>query len=79
MNERTPHQVAMDLIIDEGYRPIELIEGVIQFMENHYDGMPFDSAKQHAQAFQAIEKLRKANRKMDKIEHEYIGQKAFYN
>jgi hypothetical protein len=73
------HKLAMELVIDNGQSPVAVIDGIIQFLENHYDGMPYDDEHtiEQEKAFTAIERLKRANRLMDKAEQFNTGV-AYY-
>lgn len=71
------HQLAMELIIDNGQSPVAVIDGVIQFLENHYDGIPYDDDLKQIEAFSAIERLKRANKAMDAAEQFNTGV-AYY-
>lgn len=55
----------MKQCIDKGRNPIALVEGFIEFMENHLAGEPFPTNEAREEAFTALADLRIANAKLD--------------
>lgn len=78
MNKHKAHRIAMRQVIDKGRDPVALIDGLIQFLENHHDGSPFKTVGGAGASENILSELRELNEKLDRLEVVELGKTAYY-
>lgn len=79
MDKFKAHRIAQKQVIDKGRNPIALIDGLVEFMENHVAGCDVDMTDRDL-AFQLMADIRRANKELDAIatRNRVLGDKPYY-
>lgn len=79
MKKDKAHRIAMKQCIDKGRNPVALIDGVLQFVDNHADGSPMDDEMRDRME-DAITAARLANQRLERVllRAKVLGHKAYY-
>lgn len=68
----------MRQVIDKGRNPIALIDGLVQFLENHYDNGIFETTEKYETAIALLDDIRQANKKLDALEGAHFDTDTYY-